>query len=378
MHLQQLHEQQEQQHPLTVDTNDDSLMIIGARAECWVWLGPWCPYKRHPKKIIVRKASDEVKWEWDLDNIKQQDIPPKVKACIEDSYSITEVKRVANGSMVVAIVGNAAMIFDVPSASNHNTHTIRFAICVENTHTLELLPNDFLAVATTGQTQSDGIEIYDLRTSTPLAGGPDPNPVQTIQGFPAVHGLLWDETDQKLWAVGNDKAPKGDERSQGILRGFSFAPNSDRSTVLQVSEEDEFIIRPTDRLTAEWGSRTEWRNGPHDLVGIPNTRKVLVTSDLSVVGVDIESRVFLDEPEVDKILEGFTPIGGNRHGLPRSDIKSMSINGEGRVMYVQATWRKYYSDVVNVIEGKRVTEVRVWQDVYKARWFADIPGWPAA
>ncbi|KAH0421234.1 hypothetical protein CcaCcLH18_13554 [Colletotrichum camelliae] len=378
MHLQQLHEQQEKQHILTVSNNADNLMIIGARGKCWMWLGSWCPYKSYPKRIIVQRASDDIEWKWDLDSIRQQGIAPKVKACIENSDSITEVKRVANGSKVAAIVGNAAMIFDVPSASNHNTHTIRFAICVKDTHTLELLPNDFLAVATTGKTQSDGIEIYDLRTSAPLVDRPDPTPVQTIQGFPAVHGLLWDETDQKLWAVGNDKSPKGDERSQGILRGFSFAPNSDRSTVLQVSEEDEFIIRPTDRLTVEWGSGTNWWNGPHDLVGIPNTRKVLVTSDLSVVGVDLESRVFLDESEVDKILEGFTPIGGNRHGLPRSDIKSNSINAEGRVIYVQATWGQYYSDIVNLIEGKGVAKARVEHNVYKTRWFADIPGWPAA
>lgn len=343
-------------------------MIIGARGKCLVWLGSWCPFKTYAERIIVQKDSNHIEWKWDLDNIKQQGITPKLKACIENMDSITEAKRVSNGSKVVAIVGNAAaMIFDVPSASNHDTPTIRFAICVKNTHTLELLPDDFPAVATTGKAQSDGIEIYDLRTSTPLAGGPDPIPVQAIQGFPAVHGLLWDEKDQTLWAVGNDKSPEGDERSQGILRGLSFAPNSDRSTVLQVSEEDEFIIRPTDRLTAEWGSGTNWWNGPHDLVGIPNTRKVLVTSDLSVVGVDLESRVFLDEFEVDKILEGFTPIGGNRHGLPRSDIKSMSINAEGRVMYVQATWGQYYSDIVNLIEGKGVAKVRVEHNVYKAR-----------
>lgn len=379
LHSQQLQKHhQQQQQILAIETNDNPLMIIGARGYCWWRIEGFCLGISHPKSVIVQNTKSHLKWKWDLDSIKQKYIARKVKGCIENSESINEVKQVANGSKVVAIIGNAAMVFDVPSASNHYTPLIRFAICVTYTHTLELLPNDFLAVATSGGAQSDGIEIYDLRTSAPAVDRPDPPPVQIIQGFPAVHGLLWDEKDRKLWAVGNDKSPVGDEHSRGVLRGFSFAPSSDRKTVLQASEGDEFIIRPTVRLTAEWGSTTKWWNGPHDLVGIPHTRKLLITSDLGVVGVDLKSRDYLDGSEVDKILAGFTPVD-ERHGLPRSDIKCMSLNGQGQVMYVQAAWRSVFSDVVNVIEGgDGVTKVTTENGVYKARWFMSIPGWPTA
>ncbi|KAI6758480.1 hypothetical protein HG530_010720 [Fusarium avenaceum] len=374
--LQKHHHQQQQ--ILAIETNDNPLMIIGARGYCWRRFKGFCLGIPHPKSVIAQNTKNHLKWKWYLDSIKQKDVAQKVKGCIENSESITEVKQVANGSKVVAIIGNAAMVFDVPSASNHYTPLISFAICVTSTHTLELLPNDFLAVATSGSAQSDGIEIYDLRTSAPAVDRPDPPPVQIIRGFPAVHGLLWDEKDRKLWAVGNDKSPEGDERSRGVLRGFSFAPSSDRKTILQASEGDEFIIRPTARLTVEWGSATKWWNGPHDLVGIPNTRKLLITSDLGVVGVDLKSREYLDQSEVDKILAGFTPVD-ERHGLTRSDIKCMSLNGHGQVMYVQAAWKSDFGKVVNVIEdGDGVTKVPVENDVYKARWFMSIPGWPTA
>ncbi|KAM0342909.1 hypothetical protein ACHAPU_009113 [Fusarium lateritium] len=115
---------------------------------------------------------------------------------------------------MVAIVGYAAIVFDTPSPSNDYMPRIRFAICVKDSHTLELLPEDFVAVATTGKTQTDGIHIYDLRTSAPTIDRPKPPPAQVIEGFPAVHGLLWDEKARKLRAIGNDKSPEGDEPSQ--------------------------------------------------------------------------------------------------------------------------------------------------------------------
>ncbi|KAL6922721.1 hypothetical protein FSST1_006747 [Fusarium sambucinum] len=355
------------QQVLNQVNNNEDLMIIGAR-------GYWGIFSKH---IAIRDRAGNLKWSWYLDMAQEKDIPKKVKSCIHSLDSITEIKRAAGGDKVVAIVGDAIIVFDMPSSANGFLPKVRFASCVNSSHTAELLPDDFLALATSGNTQSDGLYIFDLRTSAPTVDVPDPRPVQIINGFPAVHGLLWDEAATKLWAVGNDRAPEGDKPSQGLLRGFNFAPNSDRTTVLHPSKEDEFLIGEPTRLTTEWGSNTKWWNGPHNLVGIPHTRKVLVTTDLSVFGIDLGSRGFLAESEVDKILAGFEPIG-NRHGLPRSDIKSLSINGQGQTLYVQANWGEYFSKDVMVIEGNgEVSKVNVGS-VYKARWFTEIPGWPTA
>ncbi|KAF5672292.1 WD40 YVTN repeat-like-containing protein [Fusarium heterosporum] len=357
-----------QQQPLLNWKNDpNESMIIGVR-------GHWLLRQKH---IAIQNPSGDLKWSWYLNVDHEKDIHPKVKDCIHLGDSITEIKRAASGSKIVAIVGSAVIVFDTPSLSHTFLPRIRFAICVKQSHTVELLPNDFLAVATSGQTQSDGIHVYDLRTSAPAADRPEPPPAQVIEGFPAVHGLLWDEKARILWAIGNDKAPEVDEPSQGLLRSFSFDLNSDRKTILRPSEHDDIPIGKPTRLTIEWGSNTRWWNGPHDIAVIPNTRKVLVTSDLEVHGIDLESRSFLDESEVNTILKGFES-NGKRHGLTRSDIKALSINGQGQVIYVQADWGYWSTKAVRVIKGAgKVTQVDVG-DVYKARWFTEIPGWPAA
>ncbi|KAF4993382.1 hypothetical protein FGRMN_6532 [Fusarium graminum] len=337
-------QQHSQQQPhLNWKNEPKESMIIGVRG---YWSDIFHHYHNH---IVFQNLSGDVKLSWYLKVDREKDIHPKVKGCINSGDWITEIKRAAGGNKIVAIVGDAAIVFDTPSLSNDFVPRIHFAICVKHSHTVELLPNDFLAVATSGKTQSDGIHVYDLRTSAPAVDRPKPPPAQVIEGFPAVHGLLWDEKATVLRAIGNDKAPEGDELSQGLLRSFTFDPNSDRNIILHSSGDDDIPIGKPTRLATEWGSNPIYWNGPHDIAGISNTRKVLVTSDLEVHGIDLDSRTFLDESEVDRILECFE-TNGNRHGLLRSDIKALSINGQGQVIYVQANWKEWFAEAVMVIK----------------------------
>lgn len=343
-------------------------MIVGLRGS-WSSCGT----------IIIKAPLGNNEWEWKTRYVKSDKyLPLEVRSCITRGESMTEVKWAANGTKIVAVVGYAAIVLNYAPENPELDQRIDFAICVADTHTLELLPDDFLAVATSGSKQSDGFKIYDLRISQPLLDEPSPRPVQTIRGFPAVHGLLWDETSRKLWAIGNDKSPAGTEGpSQGVLRGYAFNPDPCRREILDRGF-DEYPVSVAEKLTTEWGPETNYWDGPHDLTGIPNTRKILITTDLHVVGFDVESRTWLSDAEVDSFLNGFVPVG-NRANITRSDIKSISMNKDGRLIYVQSKWKEWFGEDVRIIEkDHKLTKFPVDTSVYKARWFMESPGWPAA
>lgn len=357
------------QHPLQPDEASTSRrMILGIRGD------------RHSYgRIEVQDPSGDVQWKWSQSNVPRISyLPDGVKSCITGGSSVTEVKWAANGTKILAVVGNAAIILNYAPGNPGLDQQIDFAICVHHTHTMELLPDDFVAVATTGSTRLDGIKIYDLNISEPRLDEPDPRPVQTIRAFPAVHGLLWDAISKKLWAVGNDKPPAGNEGpSQGLLRGYAFNPDFCRRNVLDNEQVEEYPVSVPTELQDEWWEYDYW-DGPHDLAGIPYTRKMLITTDLDVFGFDVDSQTFLNASEVDWYLEGFDPVT-RPSSLPRSDIKSISINGNGEIVYVQSKWRDYYGSDVRILETDGgVRKIPIPTSIYKARWFAEIPGWSAA
>lgn len=136
---------------------------------------------------------------------------------------MTEIKwaksaATGNEVKIVAIVNYAAIVLD------YETKTLDFVTRITNSHTLELLPDTFLAVATSGKTPQNGIEIYDMKGKSPeffQMGSPEPT--QKITGFPAVHGSLFDPHSQKLWAAGNHKSPESNEGpSRPILKSYAF------------------------------------------------------------------------------------------------------------------------------------------------------------
>ena len=357
------------QHPLQLDEASTSRrMILGIRGNRYSY-----------GRIEVQDPSGDVQWKWRPSNIhKTSYLPDGVKSCITSGPSVTEVKWAANGTKILAVVGNAAIILNYAPDNPVLDQHIEFAICVHHTHTLELLPDDFVAVATTGKTPLDGIKIYDLNISKPMLDEPDPRPVQTIRDFPAVHGLLWDGISKKLWAVGNDKSPAGEEGpSQGLLRGYEFKPDFCRRNALDVEHVEESFVSDPKKLDVEWPKYDYW-DGPHDLAGIPNTRKMLIATDLDVFGFDVDSQTFLNASEVDGYLKGFDPVS-RPSSLPRSDIKCISINGNGEVMYVQSEWEEYFGTDVRILETDGgVKKIPISTSLYKARWFAEVPGWSAA
>ena len=80
---------------------------------------------------------------------------------MKDAHSATEVKYAAKGRKITAIIGYAAVVINYTPENSDLDKTLAFATCLhgetESAHTLELLPDDVLAVATTGQSQKAGV-----------------------------------------------------------------------------------------------------------------------------------------------------------------------------------------------------------------------------
>ena len=339
-----------------------------------------------PAKIRIVDVESRTQWEWEATNIDKS-IPSQIRSCIEDGVSVTEVKWAKGGTRIVAIVNNAAIII-THAPGDDKDKQVEFAVCITSSHTVELLPDGFLAVATTGKSPKDGIEVYDIdQFELKKQLGSSPCALQIITGFPAVHGLLWDEAEEKLWAVGNDVAPDGSEgSSQSLLRAYPFNTNHSKGwyPIIETGVKS-YNISPPQQLDVEWtGSDARWWDGPHDLIGVPDERLMLISTDLDAHVFDAESRAFLEEDKViERFLQGFRPIGErkgtNGTTLPRSDIKSMSLNGKDYLLYVQAIWGGWFGNRISIIgNGSFQRDIAVPEQLYKSRWFAEVPKWPTA
>ncbi|KAK6076706.1 hypothetical protein SCUP234_07101 [Seiridium cupressi] len=375
------------QHPLKnyeePSYSKSSYIIVGKRG----WEGRWFEPNDPPAIRVLDSNSPDLGhvWEW-TPSSHIGSIPISVANCVTRGPSVTEVKWASNGTRISAVIGSAALVINYTPGTDKDK-TIAFATCVEATHTVEVIPGDLLAVATTGKTQKDGIKIYNM-AKFPVDNilNRDPLPIQTILGFPAVHGLLWDETDHKLWAVGNKFAPDGNQPSQALLRGYPYIAQRKQGGWNPINDAavETYNISIPQKLDVEWSGTpyVNWWNGPHDLVGVPHSRTMLITTDLDIHVFDIEKSSWIDNKDVVKqLFQGFRArgkrVGAGGTELPRSDIKAISVNAEGWVLYVQAFWKDWFGDNISII-GTIQHVIDMPQKLYKARWFSEVPGWPTA
>ncbi|MFD7837567.1 hypothetical protein [Streptomyces sp. NPDC059761] len=101
---------------------------------------------------------------------------------------ITEIKWAAGGTKIAAIIGGAAVLID------HTSKALLFGACNSTSmHSLEVLPDDRLAIVTSGSYESDGVWVYD--TSSRIAD----HPIQKLPGLRSGHVLVWDETERMQW-----------------------------------------------------------------------------------------------------------------------------------------------------------------------------------
>ena len=120
---------------------------------------------------------------------------------------------------------------------------------------------------------------------------------------------------------------------------------------------------------------------------MPRERVLLVTNDIDIYAFDVKKRAFtaVGDEVVNRYMPGFPDFVIDRHGvnragdfqeLPRSDLKSFSLAPDGSIVYVQSLWQWYRGNNTNVFVNGSKYDLNVGDNIYRSRWFYDVPGWP--
>jgi hypothetical protein len=342
-----------------------------------------------PPLIKIHDREGSIKWKFERDHVHQE-LPPALQRCLYASANdATELKWLRGGTAVAAIYSDLALVINHTPDDPTTDKKITFAVCRDNeflwnAHSVEPLPGDLLAVATTGQRPWDGILVYNASTANPLVD--EPPVLQNITGLRAIHAMIWDEQAQMLWACGTDVAADGSDPApaHGVIQGYPF----DASTS-QLRKDDAYIFRMKKAydIDTEWGTGYSWWAGPHDLVPVPNQRKFLLSNDRGLFEFDIEKGEFVAEFEevIEKYMKGFEVTTDDRHGynregeweeLPESDLKSFNLAPDGSFIYVQSLWRKFRGFHTSLVVNGQRKKINIGDEIYRSRWYGDIDGWP--
>ncbi|KAJ5332710.1 hypothetical protein MYU51_015337 [Penicillium brevicompactum] len=341
-----------------------------------------------PPLLKIHDRHGTVDWSFHRKDVKQE-LPADVHKCLyARANDATEVKWMNNGTSVGAVYSDLALVINHTPDNPATDKLITFALCrrndfLWNAHTLEPLPGDRLAVGTTRQRPWDGILVYNASASQPLMANP---PIlQNITGLRAIHGLIWDEQGQMLWAAGTDAAADGSDPvpAYGTIIGY---PWNAETGLLEKDDRYVYKLDEAKRIEAEWGKGFSWWAGLHDLVPVPGERKFLVSEDRGLHEFDIELGQYTAHYEnvTDKYMPGFEVTTPDRHGytdgeweeLPQSDLKSFNLAPDGSYIYVQSLWTKFRGFHVSLVVNGRRKKINIGDEIYRSRWFGNIPGWP--
>lgn len=342
-----------------------------------------------PPLLKIHDRRGRIKWTWERSDVNQA-LPPSIERCLLSSANdATELKWMRNGTSIAAIYSDLVLTINYTPDNPATDKLITWAVCRQNeflwnAHALEPLPGDKMAVGTTGSQAWDGILVYDSNPDNPLID--DPPVLQNVTGLRAIHNMIWDETEQMLWAAGTDFAADGSDGvpAYGTLQAYPYNATTGE---LEKDESVQYKLSVAHGQKVEWGAKYTWWAGPHDLVPVPNRRVFLMSEDHDIHAFDVDRREFTEEGEavVAKYLPGFEATSRNRHGyngageweeIPRSDLKSFSVAPDGAYLYVQSLWRKYRGDHTNLVVNGHKNDINIGDEIYRSRWFADIPGWP--
>lgn len=374
--------------------------------------------------IRILDARNRVKWSWGGAEMRRPELTNSadLRGCLVNTVNAVEVKMADDGKKVIVLFSQVALVINHTPDNPDTDKKVVWGACrgdlLPGAHTLEMLPGGLLAIGTTGQSMEHGIVVFDLS----LASADDPNasdkgPQQHIHNFPAIHALVWDEAEKLLWAAGNNVAADGRMgKSYGQLNAYAWngpASNSSESKqdpraegegegdgkepppALDPTPKRSYQFPTTHVCDVQWGHDTgdgKFWDGPHDIAPLPNERKFLITTDLDIHSFDLKTHKFdCCESVADQYLRGFSPVDdrsgvdyetGKKVAIPRSDLKSVGVAGDKRrtTLYTQAHWRTYLDDRINIlVDGIMLTPLDPGPGgIYRARWFAQIPGWEKA
>jgi hypothetical protein len=225
--------------------------------------------------------------------------------------TMDDCKPIDGGSkvLVTSSAGGVAII-------DRSTGDTEFYATVPDAHSAEVLPGNRLVVVSSNPDQR--LVVFDRSTSgeelfsVPLASG---------------HGAYWEETERTLWALGRRE-----------LHAYALT--------------DWETSRPSIRLSG-YVRELPSDNG-HDLVSVPNSRVLIVTTVEQVLTFDPTTNEFAV----------YSGMGSER------DVKSVSVHPtNGRVAFVKADPEEWWSQTIRFLDPPGQLTLP-GDRFYKARWLA--------
>lgn len=118
------------------------------------------------------------------------------------------------GDVIVAATGDGAMMFSYPEGKV----LWHVSYCGENPHSIEILPSGNIVCASTNPDS----QIFLFHTSQLLNGDEAASKKYEKYTFSDVHGVLWDPTEEVLWALGSNElvayVVSGDPATEKLTR----------------------------------------------------------------------------------------------------------------------------------------------------------------
>lgn len=370
-------------HQLPLGLKSDAIGSIGPSPIPKILTNILGTNSTRPEIRILDARGGEIMWTWnsEVDLHFTGGIPNSLRKCITENDSATDAKQSLSGDLIAAIYGNSIIVVQhLPETSSSDKRVV-WAVCADSgllaqSHALEFLPDGLLATATSGQSQKDGLLIFNISTGLQV----QPKPVQTISGYPDIHALVWEPATSLLWAAGANASIDDAATSSGLIRGYQYQHPGTHASPLHTTPVYEWIMPHPTQIFTEWSGNgtyeAEW-DGPHDLISVPGQDAFLVPTDTELYYLNRTTGEFRVGSSVAKTyLPSFRPVGNrsgvNRQGHPeellRSDLKSISFGIDGAVIYVQPRWRAFFGNFINILDKKGWRYVRSRGKIYRARW----------
>ncbi|KAG8409136.1 hypothetical protein J3459_017710 [Metarhizium acridum] len=120
--------------------------------------------------VLIHDANGAESWRWTPDDAQRQNIPADLLKCIKRNYAVPEAKWANGGKSVLTVFSGAAIIINHLPGSPQDKK-ITFGTCINrgtlgNTHSLELVPDNKIAIATASDIYTENIQIFDIGPRT--------------------------------------------------------------------------------------------------------------------------------------------------------------------------------------------------------------------
>ncbi len=236
---------------------------------------------------------------------------PELPESLRSAFGTTdECKPVDGGKriLIAASSGGCALV-ERPSG-----RVIWYAQ-VPNAHSLELLPRDRVIAASSVNEQGNRLALFEIvRSEHPVWEEP----------LVSAHGVLWDESRQRLWALGLKE-----------LRCYEL--------------QDWDTDKPSLKLQESYSLPND---DGHDLQAVPKSSDLVLSTGQHVFRFDRDKRQFRPHPV----------LGDREH------VKCVSVHpGTGRTAYVHGSDKAWWGDHIGLLNpsGEAVLQD---ERLYKVRW----------